>query len=454
MSLIGEIETSQIADIAAEQSVLGAIFLDNNALDRITFLEARDFAVDRHQKLYQVMRYLLDQRVPIDFITVTEEYLKFGRYADMGDATYITQLASSCPTAANIEYYAKIVRSKALRRRGAEVGLKITEMSREEFDSDDEYFNAIESIVDQLRPTAKGKMQSLEENREDYFTHLRTPAEFILTGFKQFDEWAKGIWRGWLYVLAGRPSAGKTAKLLQMLYGAARQYRDGKSQLDAGVVLLWSQEMGKFQIYDRWISMTTGVNYNRIKSKNLDVDELAKIAARYETLEKYPLYVQDSAGVTIEEIRSTARQFKRTHGKIAAIAVDYLQIMRIPKKKGETRAEAIGRVTTTAKMIAREMDCPFILLSQMSRESEQKKKPQLSDLKESGSIEQDADVVEFLWHDEDDTDPGGKVVQSFIAKGRDIGVNEFRLLFKGWMQRFEELPRKEVESGGAKNRKR
>lgn len=426
--------TGQV-DTLAEQSVLGAIFLDQNALDRIPYLEARDFMSIRHQKIFEVMRYLHDQNTPIDIVTVTQEYQKFNKLDDSGGPIYLTELARSCPTAANIEYYAKIVRSTALRRRGEATGARIMQISREDFETDEEYFAAVESLVSELRPQESGKMRSLSEVKKEYFAYLATQAEYIPTGFKLFDEWARGIWRGWLYVLAGRPSAGKTAKMLQMLYGIAKHP-------DAGVALLWSQEMGTEQIIDRWLSMTTGIPYARIKSKNLDEKDMGIIKGRYATLEKLPLFVQDSAGVTIEEVRATARQFKRKHGKVAAIAIDYLQIMKIPQKKGEQRSTAIGRVTTAAKQLARELDCAVILLSQMNRDGENVGEPQLSHLKESGSIEQDADVVEFLWHDKDDTDPGGKVVQSLIAKGRDTGVNKFRLLFKNWIQRFEELPRR------------
>jgi replicative DNA helicase len=429
MTSIGQVDT------LAEQSVLGAIFLDQNCLDRIPYLEPRDFSSQRHQKIFAVMRYLHEQNIPIDIVTVTQEYQKFNRVDDSGGPVYLTELARSCPTAANIEYYAQIVRSKALRRRGEAAGARIMQLSREDYDTDEEYFAAIEAVVSELRPQETGKMRSLSEVKKEYFTYLSTQAEYIPTGFKQFDEWAKGVWRGWLYVLAGRPSAGKTAKMLQMLYGIARHP-------DAGAVLLWSQEMGTTQIIDRWMAMTTAIPFARIKGKQLDDKELAIVKNRYETFERLPLFVQDSAGVTIEEVRATARQFKRKYGKIAVIAIDYLQIMKIPQRKGEHRSNAIGRVTTAAKQLARELDCVVLLLSQMNRDGENAGEPQLSNLKESGSIEQDADVVEFLWHDKDDTDPGGKVVQSLIAKGRDIGVNKFRLLFKNWIQRFEELPRR------------
>jgi replicative DNA helicase len=214
------------------------------------------------------------------------------------------------------------------------------------------------------------------------------------------------------------------------------------AQANEGPVLLWSQEMDIYQVYDRMISRITGIPYANIRNKNMNDGQWTQVNNVYDNLEYLPIFVEDSAGVTIDQIRATARQFKRKYGKIAMIAVDYLQIMNIPQKKGETRAQAIGRVTGAAKQIAREMNCCFMMLSQMSREFEKGAlRPQLSHLKESGSIEQDADMVEFLWHDPNNTHKEGKVIQQTIAKGRNTGLNEFRLLFRGWKQHFEELPR-------------
>lgn len=421
-------------DVTAEQSVLGAVFLDPAVLDDITFLEPRDFSSDRHRKIYEVMRYLMDRGKAVDVVTVAEEYAKFGRMDDMGGVTYLTELAESCPSAANATHHAKIVRSRAIRRRGVEVAQKIAELAQEDFETDEEYFAAVEALVHEMRPQEVGRMRGFRETRQKYFEHLSKKAEFIPTGFKQFDQWSNGLARGDLFISAGRPSVGKTALALQRLYRIAKQ--------NVGVVLLYSQEMGENEIKDRMIASVSGVNYNGIRKKNLDDNEMALIERYYSELESLPIFIQDSSGVTIDEVRATARRFKRRYGKIAVIAVDYLQIMSIPVKKNETRAQAIGRLTSTAKQIARDMNCCFMMLSQMTRDSEQAKKPQLSHLRESGNIEQDADVVEFLWHDPNDTHMGGKVVQSFIAKGRNIGVNEFRLLFKGWLMRFEELPQR------------
>lgn len=415
-------------EIEAEQSVLGSVFLDSNVLDDISFLETRDFLSARHQQIYKVMKWLNDRNKPVDIVTVAELYMQHNRMDEVS-ITYLSEIANSVPSTTRVVSYAQIVRSKAIRRRGADVGQKIADMLHEDFESDEEYFTEIEKLIAEVRPQDDGKMQSLTESRQDYFSHLLKRAEFVPTGFKKYDDWAHGLWRGWLFVSAGRPSVGKTAMLLQRVMGVAK----------SGPVLVFSQEMDKNQLFDRMISSRSGIAYGRIKNKELNAEELAMVEIAFKDLEKLPIYVQDSSGVTIEEVRATARRFKRRHGQIAMIAVDYLQIMKIPQRKNETRAQAIGNVTTTAKQVARDMNCCFMMLSQMTRDSDNFKKPQLSHLKESSSIEQDADVVEFLWHDPADFVQKGKVIQQFIAKGRDIGMNEFKLLFMGWKQKFIEL---------------
>lgn len=424
MTLIGATEY----ELEAEQSVLGSIFLEPSTIDDIVFLEDRDFISQRHQQVYRVMKWLDDRNQPIDITTVAELYMQHNKMDEVS-ISYLSELAVSCPTASNVVHYAKIVRSRAIRRRGTDVGQKIINLVHEDFETDDDYFAEIEKLASEIRPEDNGKMQSLKDSRQGYFNHLLKRAEHIPTGFKEYDKWAHGLWRGWLFISAGRPSVGKTAMLLQRVMGVAK----------SGPVLIWSQEMDKYQLFDRMISNVTGITYGRIKNKDLKTDELGVIEHWYKELEKLPIFVQDSSGVTIEEVRATARRFKKRYGQIAMIAVDYLQIMKIPQRKNETRAQAIGNVTTTAKQIARDMNCCFMMLSQMTRDSDNVKKPQLSHLKESSSIEQDADVVEFLWHDPADKIQQGKVIQQFFAKGRDIGMNEFKLLFMGWKQKFVEL---------------
>lgn len=423
-----------VNDLAAEQSVLGAVFLDSNVLDEIVFLEERDFSVPRHQTIYKVMRYLQDKSKPVDIVTVTESLMKFGGVENIGGVTYLSQLAKSCPSAANVEYYARAVRSKALERRLKNTAEIILGMSREDYESDDEFFSYVENLVTEMRPQDSAKMLSFSETKDEYYTHLKTPAEFIKTGFKEFDRWAHGLWRGWLFISAGRPSVGKTALALQRVYGVAKQ--------NQGVVLVWSQEMKRNALKDRMMSAQTSIPFQKIKTKDLNEYDQALVDRTYENFEYLPIFMQDSSGVTIDEIKATAKLFKKKHGKIAMIVVDYLQIMSISQTKGDTRSLAIGRVTGQAKQIAMDLDCCFMMLSQMTRASEMKGRPTLSDLKESGSIEQDADVVEFLWS-EGETTSQGKIVNQTFAKGRDIGVNEFKLLFMNWKQKFTELPEEE-----------
>jgi replicative DNA helicase len=418
-------------DIVAEQSVLGAIFLESSVLDDIVFLEERDFSVPRHQSIYKVMRYLEKKSQPVDIITVTNAIAKFGDIEGMGGVSYLSQLAASCPTTANIGYYARIVRSKAMERRMKNTADIISGMSRDDYETDEEFFSTVENLITDLRPQDNSKMLNFSETKEEYYTYLKTPAEFIKTGFTEFDKWSQGLGRGWLFISAGRPSVGKTAIALQRIYGVSSQ--------DKGVVLVWSQEMRRNGLKDRMLSAQTGIAMKNIKSKNLSDKEQSLLDRAYKEFEFLPIYMQDSSGVTIDEIKATAKQFKKKYGKIAMIVVDYLQIMSIPQTKGDTRALAIGRVTGQAKQIAMDMDCCFMMLSQMTRESVKKGRPDLSDLKESGSIEQDADVVEFLWDDGEKTSQG-KIINQTFAKGRDIGVREFKLLFMNWKQKFTEIP--------------
>ncbi|MBB6675948.1 AAA family ATPase [Cohnella lubricantis] len=434
-------------DFFAESAVLGSILLKPDCLDEIAFLEPRDFSQKRYELIFQVMRYLHEHDRPVDVVTIAGHFNKHNRLEDMGSISDLTALASSVPTASNVRSYAEIVRSRAHKRRGRLLADKIVEATNEDYESDEDYFAAVESLVDDLRPAAESEMVGLGDTRDDYFRHIRSKAEKLLSPYKLFNEWAGGLWRGWLFILAGRPGAGKTAKALQYAYGIA------KHNPDAGPVLIFSQEMDRNELIDRLVSMVSQVNYRRLINKGgtegFTDNEWDRINRAYDEVSRLPIFIRDSAGVTIQEVRATARRFRKRYGKLAAIIVDYLQIMEIPQRKNETRAAAIGRVTTTAKQTARQLKCVFMLLSQLSRSSESRDEPKLSDLKESGSIEQDADVVEFLW-DTDEMNGSAKVVQSIFAKGRNIGTKKFRLAFEWWIQRFVELEPKEVPTGERK----
>lgn len=419
--------------IEAERSVLGAIFLKPEKIDEVLFLEDRDFTQIRHQNIYKAMRYLNKKELPIDILTVSETCEKFGGIEKIGGVIYLTQIASSVPTAENIEFYAQIVRGKALERRVRNTGIILSEMSVDDYESEEEFYSYAERLVTDLRPEGTEKMVSLYERKDKYFEHLKTKAGIVKTGFSAYDKWSKGFWRGDLIVSAGRPSVGKTAKAIQRSYNIAKQQE--------GPVLFWSQEMDWQQVVDRMISFLTDIPYSRIRSKSLTDKEMQLVDMFYKEFEYLPIFVQDSSNVTIEEIKATAKQYKKKYGKIGCIIVDYLQIMKIPQAKGETRATAIGKVTGEAKNIARTLNCPFYMLAQMSRDGDLGNRPMLSQLKESSSIEQDADVVEFLWKNPNDPTPknGGVIVTQSIVKGRNSGINEFKLLFLNWKQKFQEM---------------
>lgn len=430
----------QPGPIDAESAVIGAVLLDNAALDSISpMLEARDFSRTAHELIWTAIVQMHQRNQPIDVVTLCDLLLRYDRIHDVGGPAYITSLAGSTPTAANIAFYAEIVRRNATRKRAVLAAQKIMNLaSKDDLENEEDFFSEIERAALGIRPGTFSNMRHVKDVRKDYFAYLQQKDDFILSGFERFDEWMGGYGRGWLCITAGRPSVGKTAITMQRIRNIASQR--------VGEVVMFSQEMTRNQLLTRMISPVTRIPAGRFRQKKLGADEFMRIEEAYDQLEKLPIHIEDAKNVTIEEVRSTARQIKRKYKRLAAIVVDYLTIMRIPQSKGMTRAQAIGEVTRTAKQTALELECPFILLAQMSREGAKAEEPQLHHLKESGDIEQDADIVEFLWHnpDDDDKKAGHKVITSTIAKGRDVGVNHFKYKFYGYIQRFEEAgPRDE-----------
>lgn len=420
---------STLMSLEAEQAVLGSVMIDNDVMNDIaSTLEARDFTQSAHELLWKAMRHMYENNRPIDIVTLAEALVKYRRLEEIGGIPYIQHLMNATHTAANAKYYAGIVRDIAIRRRGAQAGEEIIRLSQEPTDLE-EYFTKVERLAASLRPNNFGNMKHLSETKQEYLEYLNTKENYLMTGFQKFDEWSGGLPRGGLIIIAGRPSVGKTAKVLQQAVGMARQ--------DIGEVLIWSQEMKRNQLINRMISPISRVHSGRIRKKTLEPDELAKIERTYDELQQLPLHIEDASGVTIEHIAATARQYKRKYGRIGAIIVDYLTIMDIKQERGQTWSKAVGEVTKRAKRLAMEIDAPFIMLAQLSREGADGE-PQLHHLRDSGEIEQDADIVEFLWHNPEETIPDGKVIQSFIAKGREIGVNRFKYKFVGYLQRYED----------------
>lgn len=418
--------------ILSECAVLGAIIANPEAMsEAVTLLDKDDFADERHKLIWRAAKYLYDKKTPITIVTLSETLNRYKKLEEAGGVSYMTKIASSFPFASEIPAHARIVKRESCKRKGMQLANDIVRLTQEDdFETAEEYFTMIDSLVSNLRPYSNmGNMKGYDETEDEYFEYLESKDDNITIGFKSFDEWSGGIGRGWLYVMAGEPGVGKTAKALQMAAHIASQ--------NVGQVLFWSQEMSRNQIKNRQLSCMTGVNYARIRRKELEPHEKEILRKAHRALAETPLFVEDSSGITIEHIENIARQRDRQFGQIGAIFVDYLTRMNIRQRNGETWSRAVGEVAKRFKWLAQELNCPVFLLAQLNREGHQGK-PALRNLRDSGEIEQEADVVEFLWVDPDDTSPDGKIVQSSIAKGREIGVADFRYVFKGWIQRYEE----------------
>lgn len=419
--------------LQAEQALLGAVFLEPSRFDEIvTILHEDDFYAERHNLIFRAMKYVNKQRGAVDTTTIIQTLDKFKKVEQIGGVSYIYELSKSSPTAANIVYYANLVKHKSLKRKGMRLGVDIQRLvDEDEFETAEEFYQMLDSLTMSIRPGNLGRMRSFDDTEDEFSSFLESTEDLVKTGFPTFDEAFGGIGRGWLYILAGRPSVGKTAKSLQMAYNISKQ--------GAGEVLFWSQEMTFNQLKLRILSNLTGIAYSRMRKKMLDQWEKEVVMKAHKETANYPLHVEDSAGITIDHIRATAKQVQRKKGRIGAIFVDYLTRMNIKQEKGQTWSRSVGEVAKRFKWLAQELDCPVILLAQLNREGAEGA-PSMHHLRDSGEIEQEADVIEFLWRDNDEQRNGQDIiVNSTIAKGRDTGLMQFQYKFKGWIQRYEEI---------------
>lgn len=420
--------TTPTQSIEAEAALIGAVLIDDSVMNDVHYIDKSDFSLEVHKLIWRGIKYQFQNERPIDFLTIAQLMVEYKRIDDIGGVSYLSELTSSCPSHRAAPEYARIVRNAAIKRKGLEAGNELITLANDASITADEFYNQAQSLIEGITPENTDDMKHVSEKRESFFTYLTSPETFVKSGFGAFDDWAGGYTRGNLKITAARPSVGKTAKALQESSYIADQ--------GIGSILFWSQETKTEKLLMRMLSCRTNVNGNRMRNRTLDDHEMKKLQDEYDKIEKLPIYFYDAKNVTIDEIRATARKFKKNQGPIAMIVVDYLTLMNIPQQAGERWDQSVGRVTRNAKRIAEEMDCVFNMLAQLNREGDSTE-PSLKHLKDSGDIEQDADIVEFLWHNPEETSNDGKIVQSFIAKGRDIGINRFKYLFKGWVQRYE-----------------
>lgn len=433
--------------IESEASVLGAVLIDNDALVKIAdSLDSSDFYDQRHRSIYDAMLGLYEDNKPIDVLTLANQIKIAGALDDVGGAAYLTELTNFVPTASRVETYAQIVSEKALRRRMNEVNKGLAELMLDETKSLTDLIEEAESQIFKLSQRhIKESIVSIEEVLSQSFDRLdelhrdKGKIRGVPTGFRDMDEKLAGLQRSDLLILAARPSMGKTAFSLNLAHNVA---------VKAGEpVLVFSLEMSKEQLVDRLLSMESGVDAWALRTGNLTDSDFEKIGQAMGTLSEAKIYIDDTPGITIAELRTKAKREAHKH-PLGLIVVDYLQLMSGGARfAGQSnRVQEISEISRGLKAVARELNVPLMALSQLSRsvESRSPQIPQLADLRESGSIEQDADVVAFIYR-EDYYNPETErknITDILIKKHRNGPTGTVELYFDREKQRFRSLDSK------------
>ncbi|MCG7335123.1 replicative DNA helicase [Sporosarcina sp. ACRSM] len=423
----------------AEQSVIGAIFLEPQALiTAAELLIPEDFYRIAHQKIFDTMISLSDKGQAIDVVTVTEELSAKKELEDVGGISYLTELANAVPTAANIAFYARIVEEKALLRRLIRVATSIVE---------DGY--AREDEVEALLSEAEKKMMEVS-NRKNAgdFRHIKDvlvetydniellhtrkgDITGIPTGFRDLDKMTAGFQRNDLIILAARPSVGKTAFALNVAQNVATKTDEN--------VAIFSLEMGADQLVMRMLCAEGNIDAQVLRTGALEAEDWRKLTMAMGSLSNAGIFIDDSSGIRVNEIRSKCRRLQQEHG-LGMIIIDYLQLISGSGRAGENRQQEVSEISRSLKGLARELKVPVIALSQLSRgvEQRQDKRPMMSDLRESGSIEQDADIVSFLYREDyyDKETENQNIIEIIIAKQRNGPTGTVSLAFAKEYNKF------------------
>ncbi len=434
-------------NIEAEASLLGAILIDSDAIVKVAdIVQPADFYDERHKHIYQAVIRLYEQHSPIDVLTLSDQLSSAGNLEMIGGAAYLTELTNFVPTAAHAEQYASIVSQKAMRRRLIKASQEITSIG---FDEDHDLQAVIEEAETKLFQVSerhiKQDVVSLETILGQSFDRLddlhkdKGKVRGIPTGFKDLDNILAGLQRSDLFILAARPSMGKTALSLNLAHNVAV----GAKQ----PVLIFSLEMSKEQLVDRMLAAEANVNAWNLRTGNLTDSDFEKIGHAMGSLSEAPIYIDDTPGITVSDMRTKARREAHQH-QLGLIIVDYLQLMSGGTRFSSegNRVQEISEISRGLKGIARELNVPLVALSQLSRsvESRSPQIPQLADLRESGSIEQDADVVAFIYREEyyNPETSRANITDIFIKKHRNGPTGAVELYFDMARQRFRSLDTK------------
>ena len=438
-------------NIEAEESIISAILIDNNALlDVIEILAPEDFYRTAHKKIFAAIIDLFDKTEPIDLVTVTNRLIEKGQMEEIGGATYLSRLFDIAPPAVNASNYAKIVHDKASLRRLIEKSNAIVKRCFKEQGSADEVIDFAESAIFEITenksqqafsPISKiilGNIETLEEIQGNPRLVTGVP-----TGFQKLDNLTSGLQNSDLSILAARPSMGKTALALNIARHAA---------VEANIpVAIFSLEMSKEQLSFRMLCSEARVDSSSLRSGFFSRDYWDRLTEAAGTLSESPIYIDDSASITAMEIRAKARRLKMDKN-IGLIIIDYLQLMQ-GHAGAERRDLEISEISRALKALAKELELPVLALSQLNRMLEQRtdKRPRLSDLRESGALEQDADVVAFIYRDEvynkEEDNPKRGTAEILLSKQRNGPTGDVFLTFLNSYTRFEDQVSEEVVAG-------
>ena len=441
-------------NIEAEQSVLGAMLIEKEAIPKVMeILRDTDFYREAHRVIFSAMLELYNKNEAVDMITVTEILKRDNKLEDVGGIAYVTSLANAVPTAANVTYHASIIEEKSILRQLVSVSTQIASMG---YEANDDVKNIIDSAESKILEISNRKKTAdftpINEIVLDSFKSIealmgnKNGLTGLPTGFEDLDNLTSGLHGSDFIILAARPSMGKTAFALNVVQNVA--IRAAKKVGGAPkTVAFFSLEMSKEQLVQRMLCAEANIDSQRLRIGELRDEDWAMLINTADTLSSANIYIDDTAGITAMDMRSRARRLKAEHG-LDLIVVDYLQLMQGSGKKNNSgdRQQEVSEISRSLKALARELDVPVIALSQLSRsvEARQVKRPMLSDLRESGSLEQDADIVAFLYR-EDYYNPeteNKNITELIIAKHRNGPVDTVNLFFHKQYTKFVGLSKR------------
>ncbi len=433
------------ANVEAERSILGAILLDNFAYNQAAeHLRIEDFSLDSHRRIYSRMVDLAESSRPIDMITLIEELDRHKDLQPIGDVAYVSSLVEGVPERPSIEHYVKIVRDKALLRGVISAASTAIARASDQSDSAEDVLSDTEAAIFQLsdKRIGRGFMGVQEIVREsfgsvDALLQRGQRITGLATHYTDLDEMTSGLQRSDLVIIAARPSMGKTALVMNIAENASIE--------DQQVVGVFSLEMSREALVQRLLCSQARVDAHRFRTGTLFGDDYKKITRAVEQLTQAPIFIDDTPGISLSEMRAKARRLKQAQGRLDLIVVDYLQLMSGGGKRFENRTQEVSSISRGLKALAKELSVPVIALSQLSRAPESRggdHRPQLADLRESGSIEQDADLVMFIFREEvykqDDPELQGRA-EIIIAKQRNGPIGRVKMAFLKHCTRFESL---------------